>query len=183
MEDESSRHQRVLSAVLSISGPEGESLAMMQMKKMLTGAGLTIDDGLGDGSDLPSLWSRILASKAGLVLSDDGAVNPAGWAMPGGICIDVRTKPPNGEIVPEHWLPGYAVVCPTPELAGLWQARLPDDRLVFALPQAGAPLSPSTLYSVGSLRRDWSIHELISRLRAEVSTGRSQQIHGISPAC
>jgi hypothetical protein len=104
--------------------------------------------------------------------------------MPGSICIDIRTKPPNGDIVPEHWLPGYAVVCPTPALARPWRASLPDDRPVFALPQAGdAPFSSDILYSVGSLRRDWSIHEMVSCLRAEVSPGQSQWMHGISPAC
>ena len=185
MEDESSRHRSMTSRVLSIPGPAGESPSMTRMKTMLTRAGFEIADGLRDGSDLPSLWSEILASKAGIVLSGDGAVIPAGWAMPGNICIDIRTRPPNDDIiVPEHWLPGYAVVCPTLALARPWRASLPDDRPVFALPQTGGtPFSFDTLYSVGSLRRDWSIHEMISCLRAEVSPGRPQLTRGISLAC
>ena len=172
MQDESSRPWNMTSRVLSIPGPAGESPSMTQMKTMLTRAGFEVADGLGDGSDLPSLWSEILASKAEIVLSGDGAVIPAGWAMPGSICIDIRTRPPNGYIIPEHWLPGYAVVCPTPALARPWRARVPDDRLVFALPQAhGTPFASDTLYSVGSLCRDWLIHEMISCLRAEVSPG------------
>lgn len=183
MEDETSRHPGMAPHVLSVPGPAGESPAVTQIKQMLTCAGFQVAEYSGDGSDLPSLWSGILSSKAGIVLSGEGAVIPAGWAMPGGICIDIRTKPPNGDPVPEHWLPGYAVVCSTPALAAPWRARLPDDRPVFTLPQVGAPFSANALYSVGSLRRDWSIHEMIACLRAEVSNGQPQLMHGIFPAC
>ncbi len=161
--------QRIASHVLSADVPSGDVPAMALMKKLLEESGCTVAEFPADAPDLPAVWNRILAEKAGVVLSCEGSVLPAGWAMPGSICIDVRTTPPNGNAMAEQWLPGYAAVCPTLELAELWRARMPNDRPVFALLPPSGPHG-AQLYSAGPLRRDWTVTELVSCLRAEVST-------------
>jgi len=91
--------------------------------------------------DLPAVWLEIAVEQADVVVSLEGAVLPAGWGMPGCACLDVRSGPPGGDVLREHWLPGYGVVSSAESHAAAWRRRLPPDCPVFLVDGHGRLVS------------------------------------------
>jgi hypothetical protein len=102
----------------------------------------------GDPSNLPAFWETVTQQAIDLIIAEDGSVMPAAWAMPGLPCIEWKSHPPEDSIIPEQWMPGYAVVCADSDIAQAWRAKIPKERPVMflsaegALFPAGAPESP-----------------------------------------
>ncbi len=77
----------------------------------------------GDPQDVDALW-KAADDAPGLVIWN-GGVLPFIWAFPGLRCIDLASRPPDANVLMEHWLPGYEVFS-LKVFAEAWRKKVPD---------------------------------------------------------
>ncbi len=81
----------------------------------------------GEIDDITGIWRQIEANSIAMILSLNGSVFPATWAVPFCGCVDLRLHPPSGPSFREAWLPGYIVMANDPVVCAAWRRMVPSD--------------------------------------------------------
>ncbi|MBN1669893.1 MAG: DUF115 domain-containing protein [Kiritimatiellae bacterium] len=136
------------------------------IQRLCATAGATLVECAESPDDLPEVWRAFAHTGARAALAVDGALFPAAWAIPGRVCLDLRSRLPEDSLLADQWLPGYAVICGDHATAEAWRAKLPADRPVFTV--AGDGVTP--LPGPGTTGPDMlSLADLIESLEREVA--------------
>jgi hypothetical protein len=112
----------------------------------------------GDTHDMPRIWKSMAQGGISTAVVFNGVLFPAAWGMPGCACLDIRSRAPE-QVVPEYWMPGYALVGTTRNIAEAWRRVLPWDRGVYGFKE-------NNLVSIADGEvLDW--REMLTRLEHE----------------
>jgi len=116
--------------LMVFTGGTHPELAWDDFLSFLKISGYSLATYAGEPNDISGIWSRLTTEAVDGVIMYNGALLPAGWAIPGMAALDFITHPPDANVIPEQWLPGYSAVCPAADLAASWRERIPEQRPV-----------------------------------------------------
>ncbi|MEI6808264.1 MAG: 6-hydroxymethylpterin diphosphokinase MptE-like protein [bacterium] len=117
--------------VLAIAGTDQPGQEWRQFVDQWTAAGWSVHFWPGRTDDAAGIWKYINRNTISVLLSTEGSVFPAIWAVPFCGCVELKLKPPSGPPVREAWLPGYVAMAIDPVVAAAWRITAPADRPVI----------------------------------------------------
>lgn len=117
--------------VLAIAGTDQPGPEWRQFLDQWTAAGWVVHLWTGRADDAAGIWKNISRNTISVLLSLDGSVFPAIWAVPFCGCVELKLRPPSGTPVREAWLPGYVAMAVDPAVVAAWRATVPADRPVM----------------------------------------------------
>lgn len=146
---------------LAIAGTDRPACGWSSFLDRWTAMGWEVHTWSGKADDAAGIWEHIHRNSISIVLSVDGSVFPAIWAVPLCGCVDMKLRPPAGAPLREAWLPGYVVMAADPLIADAWRRTVGKDRPVILYRSAGMEQSARG-----------SFHEVVDFIRREL-TGRA----------